>query len=259
MSKTLSKPFCLVTVPAMAAAFAAPAMSATIASVSAIGTTPVGGEVQIDSVTIGTDTLAIVEGATVPASGAGNPGADTILSASGLFSGSSTTAADAAGILSDNLVSTGVSGSTVGTDFFFSRDLNADDVIVYFEVSTNASTENVEVLLIDASGASFGSALNLTSFIGDTGARFAASTTSTSGSVGNFGSPADDRVLGVSFTLEDFGYDPGTDPAARGITIGQNGGTDPTFVGLVAIPEPSSLALAGIGSLLVLGRRRRGG
>ena len=71
------------------------------------------------------------------------------------------------------------------------------------------------------------------------------------------GNPSNASRQGIiGFDLDDFGYLAGE--SVSFITFNDIGGSDPVLVlGVQAVPEPGSLALIGVGGLLVLTRKRR--
>ena len=68
---------------------------------------------------------------------------------------------------------------------------------------------------------------------------------------------ADQGVIG--FDLDDFGYLAGESVSSITFNNGSTISSDPVLVlGVQAVPEPGSLALIGLGGMLMMTRKRRG-
>jgi len=141
-------------------------------------------------------------------------------------------------------------------NFNFGRDILASEWIFITDLETNDTTSGQSAITIQLlDGSSVIGDLELEVITGDWGGALFDELVERAG-----GSDLNVSQFGVAFKLSDFTGTTGDASTADGIRIlggtGNQHGLDPSVVGL-AVPEPASLALVGIGSLLILGGRRR--
>ncbi len=151
-----------------------------------------------------------------------------------------------------------------GSVFQFGRTIDDSDTIFLLEIGP-AETATQTLELVDAGDSVIGSYTfdfvgadftdDLVDWTTGSPGTEGVSYRTTSNGIGT----ADIRTMGgLSLTLADFGVAPGAVTTATGIRFQNSGGYDTAIAGLVAIPEPSALAMMlTFGGIAVLLRRRR--
>ena len=262
-----------VLLPSVAAAMFALPASAAVSNITSATFSP-GTAAQDDAETItaftsGAGTFTNLLGATTVTGATGEfrfytPGEDPGATPPPGSSGSGASA------LVGLVVTDGVLNTVNGTQFRFGQNIAPDATLFLTELGTTTEATNnndVTLGLVDGSGSAIaGFTLTLTNIGGsNTLSRFNFASTRLSDN-GTGPAQNDARLFGASFTLADFtnGATAFSGTNAQGVFVvnrdpddGIAGNSvDISAVGLAVVPEPASLALVGLGSVLMLGRRR---
>jgi len=221
-----------------AAALVASSASAAIQGISSVSLTPaVDSQVGMDGFGVGSTSYDSVSVATASPGGLGN--SIFWIGGPGSTTGSPS---DANTALDDAYISTGIFGT--GTYTFDTEDVSSGDSKIFYVLEMGGNDDGIVVNALNASNTVLGS---LTLNSGDYGTKLI--DVDWNGNVNN-------DVYGTTFSISDFS---GSLTSVAKIQIVGDSRIDVAQVGVATevIPEPASMALVGLGSLMLVARRRK--